>query len=299
MGLAPMLIQQIFDIITEIAAAGHDDPGRRAERQAGALASRPRLRPRDRQDRQDRHRCRAARRPDASVRPTSASPDRGYRAIGSPGRGAARWVGRGPQCGASRKWWVDEPDAGDRACSRAIRRPRPCVSCGATSCAAAALDEQLADVPRSSSPTAREREDQLHRGGRGRRRGRRRGLPRGHDPHAAQPRAGRAGGLAARVPAVPPPRSGQRADGGRLPVRRAARDQARATAAAGRGARRQPVHGAALASPRRRCCGRRPPAPCAPGCPQSRQATRNRGVSRQRSTGCWPPAGSGRERVPG
>ena len=76
MGLAPMLIQQIFDIITEINAAGHDDPGGRAERQAGALARRPGLRP------GDRHASsRPAPVPSCSTtrrcaRPTSASPDR-------------------------------------------------------------------------------------------------------------------------------------------------------------------------------------------------------------------------------
>ena len=40
MGLAPMLIQQIFDIITEINAAGHHGPAGRAERAAGARPGR-------------------------------------------------------------------------------------------------------------------------------------------------------------------------------------------------------------------------------------------------------------------
>ena len=39
MGLAPMLIQQIFSIITEINAAGHHRAARRAERRAGAQAA--------------------------------------------------------------------------------------------------------------------------------------------------------------------------------------------------------------------------------------------------------------------
>ena len=39
MGLAPMLIQQIFSIITRDPRAGHDDPAGRAERRAGAARS--------------------------------------------------------------------------------------------------------------------------------------------------------------------------------------------------------------------------------------------------------------------
>ena len=39
MGLAPMLIQQIFAIITEINRAGHHGPAGRAERPAGAVAA--------------------------------------------------------------------------------------------------------------------------------------------------------------------------------------------------------------------------------------------------------------------
>ena len=62
MGLAPMLIQQIFDIITEISQQGTTILRGRAERQAGALAQRPGLRAGDRQHRQDRHGCRAPRR---------------------------------------------------------------------------------------------------------------------------------------------------------------------------------------------------------------------------------------------
>ena len=40
MGLAPMVIQQIFRIITDINNARHDDPAGRAERAAGAVAVR-------------------------------------------------------------------------------------------------------------------------------------------------------------------------------------------------------------------------------------------------------------------
>ena len=36
LGLAPLLVQQIFAIIREINASGHDDPARRAERAPGA-----------------------------------------------------------------------------------------------------------------------------------------------------------------------------------------------------------------------------------------------------------------------
>ena len=48
LGLAPILVQQIFEIIREINAAGHDDPARRAERAPGARRRPPRLRPPDR-----------------------------------------------------------------------------------------------------------------------------------------------------------------------------------------------------------------------------------------------------------
>ena len=44
MGLAPILVEQIFDIIKELNAAGHHHPAGRAERQHGALHCRPRLR---------------------------------------------------------------------------------------------------------------------------------------------------------------------------------------------------------------------------------------------------------------
>ncbi len=47
MGLAPMLVAQIFSIITEINSPGHDDLARRAERRSGPAARAPRLRARD------------------------------------------------------------------------------------------------------------------------------------------------------------------------------------------------------------------------------------------------------------
>ena len=47
MGLAPMLIAQIFTIITRDQRAGHHRPAGRAERRAGAAAGRPGLRARD------------------------------------------------------------------------------------------------------------------------------------------------------------------------------------------------------------------------------------------------------------
>ena len=51
LGLAPILVQQIFAIIKQINAPGHDDPAGRAERPAGARRRRPRLRAPDRPDR--------------------------------------------------------------------------------------------------------------------------------------------------------------------------------------------------------------------------------------------------------
>ena len=41
MGLAPLMVQQIFDIITEINDRGHDGAAGRAERPAGAAARPP------------------------------------------------------------------------------------------------------------------------------------------------------------------------------------------------------------------------------------------------------------------
>ena len=48
LGLAPILVQQIFAIIQEINAEGIDDPARRAERDPGARDREPGLRPPDR-----------------------------------------------------------------------------------------------------------------------------------------------------------------------------------------------------------------------------------------------------------
>ena len=47
LGLAPILVQQIFKIIREINEPGDDDPARRAERAPGAVDREPRLRPPD------------------------------------------------------------------------------------------------------------------------------------------------------------------------------------------------------------------------------------------------------------
>ena len=76
MGLAPMLIQQIFDIITEINSAGHHDPARRAERGAGAQAVAPRLHPRDRARSSGRAPARTSPTTRRSRRPTSAATSR-------------------------------------------------------------------------------------------------------------------------------------------------------------------------------------------------------------------------------
>ena len=63
MGLAPMIIQQIFRIISDINKYRRHDPAGRAERPAGPLPLRPRVHPGDRRGRQDRPRSRVARRP--------------------------------------------------------------------------------------------------------------------------------------------------------------------------------------------------------------------------------------------
>ena len=72
MGLAPLIVQQIFDIIREINEQRRDRPARRAERRPGAGAGQPRLRAGDRRDRARGHRQRAARRRPRSAPPTSA-----------------------------------------------------------------------------------------------------------------------------------------------------------------------------------------------------------------------------------
>ncbi len=51
MGLAPVLVDQIFDTISAAPRARHDHPAGRAERPQGAPGRGPRLRHRDRQDR--------------------------------------------------------------------------------------------------------------------------------------------------------------------------------------------------------------------------------------------------------
>ena len=63
MGLAPMIIQQIFRIISEINETGVDDPAGRAERPAGAVPLRPGVHPGNRRGRQVRPRPGTAGRP--------------------------------------------------------------------------------------------------------------------------------------------------------------------------------------------------------------------------------------------
>ncbi|MFE6869722.1 hypothetical protein ACFVFS_24610 [Kitasatospora sp. NPDC057692] len=58
-GLAPPIVTQIFAVVREINGHG-DRPARRAERRPGAQARRPRLRPGDRVDRDERPGGRAA-----------------------------------------------------------------------------------------------------------------------------------------------------------------------------------------------------------------------------------------------
>ena len=59
MGLAPVLVEQIFDTITRHQSPGHDDSARRAERRHGALHRPSGLCARDRHDRAHGHRRRA------------------------------------------------------------------------------------------------------------------------------------------------------------------------------------------------------------------------------------------------
>ena len=73
MGLAPVVVETIFEIIAEAQQGGHHDPARRAERAHGAVDRRPRLRARDRRDQAHRHGQGTARRTRRSARPTSAS----------------------------------------------------------------------------------------------------------------------------------------------------------------------------------------------------------------------------------
>ena len=58
-GLAPIFVERIFEIVKEINEQGTIDPARRAERADGARRREPRLRPRDGPDRAHR-RCRGA-----------------------------------------------------------------------------------------------------------------------------------------------------------------------------------------------------------------------------------------------
>ena len=54
MGLAPILVERIYETIRRDQRAGHDDPARRAERQLRPRRLEPRLRARDRDRRLDR-----------------------------------------------------------------------------------------------------------------------------------------------------------------------------------------------------------------------------------------------------
>ena len=85
LGLAPILVQQIFEMIREINRPGHDDPARRAERPPGAVDRPPRLRPPDRRGRAVRH-GRGLSRTRRSARRTSARTTPRRRA-GRPTRG--------------------------------------------------------------------------------------------------------------------------------------------------------------------------------------------------------------------
>ena len=60
MGLAPVLVDQVFEIIKQIRALGTDDLRRRAEREHGAVDRRSRLRDPDRAGRAGRHRARTS-----------------------------------------------------------------------------------------------------------------------------------------------------------------------------------------------------------------------------------------------
>ena len=60
MGLAPILVQEIFDIIKELQRGRYYHPARRAEREHGAVHRRPRLCARDRHHKEDRNRRRAS-----------------------------------------------------------------------------------------------------------------------------------------------------------------------------------------------------------------------------------------------
>ena len=75
MGLAPVLVEQVFEIIKPIRELGTDDLRRRAEREHGAVDRRPRLRPPDRPDRAGRHGASAAGRTRGCARRTWASCD--------------------------------------------------------------------------------------------------------------------------------------------------------------------------------------------------------------------------------
>ena len=161
-----------------------------------------------------------------------------------------------------------------------------------------ALDEQLADVGRDAWPTADAREDQCV-------------VVAEFDGEVAgavyleattlTPLNLERAVLAVSphvFTAVPPPGRGQRADGGGLPVRRAARHQPRPDGRGRRGARRQPLHGAAVVHPAGDAAGGHHQPPCGPGC-RSRGRRTPAATSRQRIDRVLAARRIRRERVPG
>ena len=73
LGLAPLMVERIFETIARAEAAGPDDPARRAERPPRPRHRRPRLRPGDRSDHPRRPGRGPPPRPRRSSSPTSAS----------------------------------------------------------------------------------------------------------------------------------------------------------------------------------------------------------------------------------
>ena len=73
MGLSPIMVDKIFEVVADIHSAGHHDPAGRAERQPRAGAGRPRLRDGVGRDHDERRGQGAAGRPAGCARPTWAS----------------------------------------------------------------------------------------------------------------------------------------------------------------------------------------------------------------------------------
>ena len=68
MGLSPIMVDKIFEVVSDIHSPGHDDPARRAEREPGAPARLARLRHGQRRGDDERRRQGAPRRPEGSRR---------------------------------------------------------------------------------------------------------------------------------------------------------------------------------------------------------------------------------------